>query len=167
MSDFDRSFRFLPSISSCPESFMQNPIDVGTKTIDAATVHCVRPLSADRLVTLNMEKNFALEIRTINGGGAFIEAGMPIADIIAGFARIGEELTLLGSGEAIRKQWVASVKDFVSRPDQPAKYNSVVKFVHPGTGRSTEEWFAAKRTDIVGTTPRLEDLAGGPKSGPF
>ena len=145
---------------------MQNPIDVGSKTIDAAAVHCVRPLTPERLATLATDKNFALEIRTINGDGAFIEAGMPIASVVAGFARIGEELTLIPSGEAIRKAWVASVKDFVSRPGEPAKFNSVVKFVHPETGRNAEEWFAAKRSDIVGATPRLDDLAGGPKGGP-
>jgi hypothetical protein len=48
-------------------------------------------------------------------------------------------------------------------PDQPAKYHSVVKFAHPETGRTAEEWFAAKREQIVGTTPKLDDLAGGPK----
>jgi len=161
----DFALTFLPPFS-CPGNPMKNPIDVGAKTIDAAAVHCVRPLTAERLATLATDKNFALEIRTINGDGAFIEAGRPVASIVAGFAKIGEELTLLGSGEAIRKDWVASVKDFVSRPDQPAKYNSVVKFVHPETGRSTEEWFTAKRSDIVGATPRLDDLAGGPKGGP-
>ena len=47
----------------------------------------------------------------------------------------------------------ASVKGFVSRSDQPAKYHSVVKFCDLETGRTAEEWFAAKRERIVGTTP--------------
>ena len=145
---------------------MKNPLDVGTKTIDAATIHCVRPLTPERLATLNTDKKFAFEIRTINGDGAFIEDGIPLPSLVAAFAKIGEDLTILNTGEAIRRDWVASVKDFVSRPDQPAKYSSVVKFVHPETGRSAEEWFAAKRGEIVGTTPRLDELAGGPRGGP-
>ncbi|MGB0087662.1 MAG: hypothetical protein WBP94_20085 [Rhodomicrobiaceae bacterium] len=51
------------------------------------------------------------------------------------------------------------------RADQPATYNSVVKFADPETGRTAEEWFAAKREQIVGTTPKLDELAGGPKGG--
>ena len=145
---------------------MKNPIDVGSKTIDAATVHCIRPLPPERTATLNTDKNFAFEIRTMSGDGAFIEDGVALPNLVAGFAKIGEELTLLPSGEAIRTAWVASVKDFVSRPDQPAKYHSVVKFAHPETGRTAEEWFAAKRDQIVGTTPKLDELAGGPKGGP-
>jgi hypothetical protein len=145
---------------------MKNPLDVGTKTIDAAAIHCVRRLSPERTATLNTDKDFAYEIRTISGDGAFIEAGTPLASIVAGFAKIGEELTLLSTDEAIRKDWIASVKDFVSRPDQPAKYHSVVKFAHPENGRTAEEWFAAKRDQIVGTTPKLDELAGSPKGGP-
>ena len=144
---------------------MKKPIDVGSKTIDAATVHCIRPLPPERTATLNTDKNFAFEIRTMSGDGAFIEDGISLASLIAGFAKIGEDLTVLPSGEAIRKDWVASVKDFVSRPDQPAKYHSVVKFVDPER-RTAEEWFAAKREQIVGTTPKLDELAGGPKGGP-
>ena len=145
---------------------MKNPIDVGSKTIDAATIHCVRPLAPERTATLNTDKTFAFEIRTINGDGAFIEAGTPLASLVAAFGKIGEELTLLETGEAIRKDWIASVKDFVSRPDQPAKYHSVVKFAHPETGRTAEEWLAARRDQIVGATPKLDELAGGPKGGP-
>ena len=145
---------------------MKNPIDVGTKTLDAATVYCVRPVQPERTATLNTQKDFAYEIRTINRDGAFIESGIPLASIVAAFAKIGEELTIVGADEAIRKIWVASVKDFVSRADQPARYNSVVKFADPETGRTAEEWFAAKREQIVGTTPKLDELAGGPKGGP-
>ena len=145
---------------------MKNPIDVGSKTIDAATIHCVRPLSPERTATLNTDKDFAFEIRTINGDGAFIEAGTPLASIVAGFRQDRGGADPARSGEAIRKDWVASVKDFVSRPDEPAKYQSVVKFAHPETGRTAEEWFAAKRDQIVGTTPKLDELAGGPKGGP-
>ena len=61
---------------------------------------------------------------------------------------------------------MAGVKDFVSLSDQPAKYHSVVKFCDLETGRTAKEWFAAKRERIVGTTPRLDQLAGGPKGGP-
>ena len=142
---------------------MKNPLDVGTKTIDAATIHCIRPLPPERTATLNTEKKFAYEIRTINGDGAFVEAGISLEKLVAGFAKIGEELTLLASGEAVRKDWIASVKDFASRPGQPAKYNSVVKFTHPENGRTAEEWLTAKRDQIVGTTQKLDDLAGGPK----
>lgn len=145
---------------------MKNPLDVGTKTIDAATVHCIRPLSPERTATLNTDKKFDFEIRMINGEGAFVEAGIPLENLVGGFAKIGEELTVLNSGEAVRKAWIASVKDFASRPDQPAKYHSVVKFAHPENGRVAEEWLAAKRDQIVGTTPKLDDLAGGPKGGP-
>ena len=67
----------------------------------------------------------------MSGDGAFIEDGIPLPSLVAAFAKIGEDLTILNTGEAIRRDWVASVKDFVSRPDQPAKYSSVVKFVHP------------------------------------
>jgi hypothetical protein len=102
---------------------MKNPLDVGTKTIDAATIHCIRPLSPERTATLNSDKDFAFEIRTINGDGAFVEAGISLENLVAGFAKIGEELTLLDSGEAVRKDWIASVKDFASRPRQPAKYH--------------------------------------------
>ena len=94
----------------------------------------------------------------------FVEAGILLANLVAGFAKIGEELTLLDTGEAVRKEWIASVKDFVSRPGQPAKYHSVVKFAHPENGRTAEEWLTAKRDQIVGTTPKLDDLASGPKS---
>jgi hypothetical protein len=76
---------------------MQNPLDIGTKTIDAATVHCIRPLTADRTATLSTDKNFAFEIRTINGDGAFVEDGIPLVNLVAGFAKIGEELTMLDS----------------------------------------------------------------------
>ena len=52
---------------------MKNPIDVGTKTLDAATVYCIRPVQPERTATLNTQKDFAYEIRTINRDGAFIE----------------------------------------------------------------------------------------------
>ena len=70
--------------------------------------------------------------------------------------KIGEELTLLDSGEAIRKNWVASVKDFVSRADQPAsrwQFGGQIRSI-PRPAALAEEWFAAKREQIVGTTPR-------------
>jgi hypothetical protein len=108
----------------------------------------------ERTATLNTDKNFAFEIRTINGDGAFVEAGTSLAGIVAAFAKIGEELTLLETGEAIRKDWVASIKEFTSRSDQPAKYHSVVKFAHPENGRTAEEWLTAKRDQIVGTRPK-------------
>ena len=83
---------------------------------------------------------------------------------MASFAKIGEDLTLLPSGEAVRKAWVASVKDFVTRAGQPGKYHSVVKFAHPENGRTAEEWLVVRRDQIVGTAPKLDDLASGPKS---
>lgn len=55
---------------------MKNPIDVGSKTIDASTVHCIRPLAPERTATLNTDKKFAFEIRTLSGDGAFIEDGI-------------------------------------------------------------------------------------------
>jgi hypothetical protein len=144
---------------------MKNPLNIGGKIIDAADVHAIKPLSEEQTHTLNSMKNFTAEIRTIGGRGGFVEESVApsIENVVEAFAKIGEKLTLLPSGEAIRDEWIRSIKPFQSRPDQPNKYGSVVEFKNPATGQSREEWFAAKPEQIPGgKAPLLADLANGP-----
>ncbi|MBJ7533249.1 hypothetical protein JDN40_03900 [Rhodomicrobium vannielii ATCC 17100] len=141
---------------------MQKPLDLGGKIIDAANIHTVKPLSGERIAGLNSHKNFTAEIRAIGGGG-FVEK-LSVSDIVEGLAKIGENLTLLPTGEAIRSAWVISVKEFASRPDAPNnKYASVVELRNPTTGDKVQEWLTARPTQILGSKPlSLNDLGGGP-----
>jgi len=146
---------------------MEKPIDIGNKTIDAAKVHLIRDIAPERLGALaNTGKNFTVEIRALGGSGGFVE-DLSLKEVVAAFSNLGEHLTLLpGSaeqlGEAVRTSWVQSAKDFTSRPDQPAKFGSVVIFRHPD-GATAEEWLIAKRSDVIPNTPLLSGLSGGPK----
>jgi hypothetical protein len=143
---------------------MQKPINIGNKTIDAANVHLIRELTPERLATLpNWDKDWTVEIRALGSEGGFVEK-LPLADVVAAFSKIGETLTVLPSGEAVRTGWAKSVKDFSSREGQPNKFGSVVTFKHPETGATAEEWLVAKRHDIVPNAPSLASLASGPGS---
>ena len=148
---------------------MEKPINIGNKTIDASDVHLIRELTPERLATLSTTgKNFTVEIRSLGGGGGFVE-DLSLKEVVAAFSAMGEHLTVLpnsgdGPQEAARLGWVRSAKDFNSRPDQPVKYGSVVTFENP-KGATAEEWLGAKRTDVIPNAPSLASLAGGPGSG--
>lgn len=145
---------------------MEKPLNIGGKIIDAANVHAVKTLSEDQLATLNTDKNYTAEIRAIGGRGGYVE-NLSVKEIVTAFAKIGETLTLLPSGEeALRADWIASIKPFQSRPGETARFASVVELKNPVTGRSVEEWFAARPEQLPGgNAPSLADLAGGPKGG--
>ncbi|MGO9985118.1 MAG: hypothetical protein ACLPIX_13055, partial [Rhodomicrobium sp.] len=64
-----------------------------------------------------------------------------------------------GPREAVRLNWVRTAKDFNSRPDQPAKFGSVVTFENP-KGARAEEWLSAKRADVVPNALPLASPAG-------
>ena len=139
---------------------MKNPLDIGTKTIDVADVHCIKPLSAEQVAAIGTDKKWTVEIRAIGSSGGYIE-NLTVAQVAAAFAKVGEKLTVLSTGEAIRGEWVKGVKDFAGQPGQPNKYKSVVKLTHPETLVTAEEWFAASRNEIPGgKAPSLADLAG-------
>jgi hypothetical protein len=87
-----------------------------------------------------------------------------LAKVVQAFGSIGEQLTVLPSGEAVRSAWLQTVNDFASREGQPNKYASVATFKHPTSSATAEEWLAAKRGDVVGNAPKLADLGGGPVS---
>jgi len=105
--------------------------------------------SPERTATLNTDKDFAYEIRTIQWRRGFHRKPARLSPASSPFCQDRRGADPAQYGRGLRKDWIASVKDFVSRPDQPAKYHSVVKFAHPETGRTAEEWFAAKRDQIV------------------
>lgn len=145
---------------------MKNPLDIGSKTIDVADVHCIKPLTPEQVAALGTDKKWTAEVRAIGSSGGYIE-NLSVAQVAAAFAKIGEKLTVLSTGEAIRGEWVKGVKDFAGQPGQPNKFKSVVKLTNPGTQQTVEEWFAAPRTEIPGgKAPSLAGLAGSPKDGP-
>ncbi len=142
---------------------MKNPLNIGGKIIDAADVHAIKPLSDDQIAALNTDKKFTSEVRAIGSRGGYVE-NLSVSEVAAAFAKIGEKLTLLPSGEAIRAEWIASIKPFQSRPGEAARFASVVELKNPATGRSVEEWLAARPEQLPGgNAPSLADLAGGPK----
>ena len=141
---------------------MRNPLNIGSKILDAANVHAIKPISEEQLATLNTDKVFTTEIRAIGSNGGYVEH-LPVAKVVEAFAKIGEKLTLLPSGEAIRAEWISNIKPFQSRADQPNRFASVVEFRNPASGQAVQEWFAARPEQIPGgNAPSLLDLAGGP-----
>lgn len=70
----------------------------------------MRRLSPERTATLNTDKT-SLRNPHHQWRRAFIDAGAPLASIVPAFAKIREELTLLGSDEAIRKDWNGSPRN--------------------------------------------------------
>ncbi len=141
---------------------MRNPLNLGNKIIDAGNVHAIKPLTEERTAGLNSAKDFTAEIRAIGSQGGYVEK-LSVAEVVTAFAKIGEKLTLLPTGEAVRADWITNIKGFQSRPDAPNKFASVVELKNPASGQSVQEWFAARPDQIPGgNAPSLADLAGGP-----
>ena len=136
---------------------MKNPLNVNGKIIDAANVTTVKPLGEDRLSNIDTTRNFTTEIRLIDGQGAFVE-NASVQDVVDALGQIGEKLTLLRSGEAVRADWINSIRPFVPT-SEPTPFRSVVQFRHPGTGLTREEWFTARVEDIPGgNAPQLANV---------
>jgi hypothetical protein len=136
---------------------MKNPLNVNGKIIDAANVTTVKPLAEDRLSNIDTTRNFTAEIRLIDRHGVFVEEAS-VQDVADALDQVGEKLTLLRSGEAVRADWINSIKPFVTT-DPQIRFRSVIQFRHPETGLTAEEWFTARVEDIPGgNAPRLADL---------
>ena len=149
---------------------MKNPIDLGHKTVDAARITAIKPISDEQRqsvsATLSSSANWTAEARSLGGPGGYI-ADLGVEKVVAGLARHGEKLAFIPeSGEAVRRDWLTSVKPFASRADRPSdqrKFRSVATFVNPETGETSEEWFAATPEQLRGgKVPSIHDLAGGP-----
>lgn len=142
---------------------MKNPLDLGHKVIDAANVTCIKPVSKDQLAALRSTENWSAEARAIGSAGGYI-ADVPVDGIVAAFNRLGERLVVIPeTGEAVRRDWLTSVKPFGGREGGPNKFHSVATFTNPATGETAEEWFAATPEQLRGSkAPSLKDLAGGP-----
>jgi hypothetical protein len=145
---------------------MKNPITIGTKTIDAANVVAIKPMTQERLSGINTDKNFTAEIRALGSPGAFVEKHS-VAEIVAAFKQHGEDLTLLPTGEAIRtgERWMLAITAFSERPG--GKFGSSVQMKNPHNGATGEERFAARPEQIPGgDAPTLDSLvAQGPVKG--
>ena len=136
---------------------MKNSLNVNGKIIDAANVTAVKPLDEDRLSGIETTRNFTAEIRLIDRHGAFVEDAS-VQDVVDALDQIGEKLTLLISGEAVRADWINSIRPFVSTGEQ-TRLRSVVQFRQPETGLITQEWFTARVEDIPGgNAPVLADV---------
>jgi len=136
---------------------MKNPLNVNGKIIDAANVTAVKPLDEERLSGIETTRPFTAEIRLIDRQGAFVE-NASVQDVVDALGQIGEKLTLLVSGEAVRADWINSIRPFVSTGEQ-TRLRSVVQFRQPETGLITEEWFTARVEDIPGgNAPVLADV---------
>ena len=127
---------------------MKNPLNVNGKIIDAANVTTVKPLAEDRLSNIGTTRKFTAEIRLIDGQGAFVEEAS-VQGVVDALDQIGEKLTLLRSGEAVRADWINTIKPFVTTGEQ-TRFRSVVQFRRPDTGWTTQEWFTARVEDIPG-----------------
>ena len=127
---------------------MKNPLNVGGKIIDAANVTTVKPLDADRLSGIDTTRKFTAEIRLIDGHGVFVE-NASVQNIVDALDQIGEKLTLLRSDEAVRADWINSIRPYVTT-GEPTRLRSVIQFRHPETGGTTEEWFTARVEDVPG-----------------
>jgi hypothetical protein len=145
---------------------MKNPTDIGDKIIDAAKVHCVKPLTPERTAGLTTEKHFKAEIRAIGGAGGFVE--YTVSDIVAAFEQFGEKLTMVDTGEAIRAEWIMAITAFSDRPGVVKKFGSVVQMRHPDTGEIAKEWLLARPEQIPGgNAPKLASFIGkDPRQGP-
>ena len=136
---------------------MKNSLNVNGKIIDAANVTTVKPLGEDRLSGIDTTRKFTTEIRLIDRQGAFVE-NASVQDVVDALGQIGEKLTLLRSDEAVRADWINTIRPFVAT-GQPTRFRSVVQFRHPETGATTEEWFTARVEDIPGgNAPVLADV---------
>ena len=135
---------------------MQKPINIGGNIIDPSDVHAVKPVTPEQSATLSAE-NVTAEIRAIGDKGGYVE-NLSVADVADVFGKIGEKLTVLPTGEAIRAEWIASIKPFQSRPGQPAKFASVVEFENPANGRRVEESLTATPAQVLAGRARR---AGG------
>ncbi|MGO9174298.1 MAG: hypothetical protein ACLP7P_20360 [Rhodomicrobium sp.] len=143
---------------------MQKPINLGHKIIDAADIHAVKPRDPEQNQGIATSKNFPAEIRALGTSGGLVE-NLSVPQVVEALDKMGEKLTLLPTGEAVRAEWIAQIKPFQSREGAPNKFASAVEFKHPVTGQRAEEWFAARPEQIPGgKAPKLADLAGGPKS---
>ncbi len=138
---------------------MKNPLNVnGTKIIDAANVISVKPLDKDSLTGIETERPFTAQIRLIDRHAAFVE-NASVEDVVEALGQIGEKLTLLASGEALRADWINIIRPFVSGGDQQTPFRSAVQFRHPESGLTTEERFTARVADIPGgNAPVLADV---------
>jgi len=141
---------------------MQKPLDLGHKVIDAASVTCIKPVSAEQLGRLNSAENWTLEARALGGAGGYI-ADADITKAVGVFAKLGERLSLIPeTGEAVRRDWLTAVKPFASREGAPNKFRSVATFTNPASGEKTDEWFAATPEQLRGSkAPAFKDLAAG------
>jgi hypothetical protein len=138
---------------------MKNPLNVNGKIIDAAGITAVKPIDDFRLATIDTTRPFTAEIRVAGNGGAFVE-NASVEDVVTGLKQHGEELVMLKSGEAIRAEWITSIKPFSTRTAAQNRFRSVVQFRQPETGLTAQEWFIAPVEDIPGgDAPRLNELA--------
>ena len=136
---------------------MKNPLNTNGKIIDAANVTAIKPIGEDRLSGIDTHRKFTAEIRTIDRNGAFVESAS-VAEVASALEQVGEKLTMLPSGEAIRADWITAIKPFVGNGQQ-THFHSVVQFRQPDTGATLQEWFTAPVKDIPGgTAPVLSEL---------
>jgi hypothetical protein len=144
---------------------MQKPVDLGHKTIDAAAVSAIKPVSEEQLAQLRSTEEFKSEARAIGSEGGYTK--LKVEQVVAAFAKLGESLTYIKeTGEAVRRDWIVSVKPFAGREGGPDKFHSVARLRNPHTNAVAEEWFAATPAQLTGATkaaPKLEDLAKGPR----
>src|SRR5580700_1551328 len=128
---------------------MQAPVDLGHKTIDAATISAVKPVSEEQLAQLRTSEDFASEARAIGGDGGYTK--LKVEQVVTALAKLGQHLTYIkDTGEAVRRDWIVSVKPFSARKGGADKFHSVAKLKNPNNQQSTEEWFAATPEQLTG-----------------